>query len=168
MAIETSTNLDYLIIYLRLHLGDIDSSSYRFLDSWLRTSLVFSVKALQRWWNHRYLVSTDYNVSRNSNHTFLFPEPPIIQNSDEKSIVLMASIIIKGGSLESNSWNVGSWKDHEISYSNIEGNRAKTKSLMSDWEELTTMMTPPNKRLAQAKKGSLPGFLQNPFEINME
>ena len=167
MAIETSTNLDYLIPFLRLKLGDMDSDSYRYVDSWLRTSLVMSVKTLQRWWNHRYLVDTDYNVSRNSNYTFLFSSPPIIQNSDEEPILLMASIIIKSGSLESNSWDVGSWKDNEISYSNIEGSKSRTKSWAQDWEELTMLLTPPDKRLAQARKGSLPGFLENPFETKL-
>jgi len=165
MAIETVTNLDYLITSLRLHLGDIDSGNYKYTDAWLRTSLVTAVKNLQTWWNHRYLIDTDNNALRNPNvSTFLFPNPPVIQNSDEDPIILMASLIIKGGSLESNSWNVGSWKDHEISYSNIEGSRAKTDSRRNDWVALTMLLTPPTKKLARSKKGSLPGFNKNPFE----
>lgn len=164
MSIDTSTNLDYLITSLRLHLGDTDSSSYRYTDPWLRTAIVLSVKALQTWWNHKYLIDTNYDSYRNPHSDFLFPSPPIIQNSDEQPIVLMAAIIIKGGSLESNSWNIGSWKDHEIAYSNIEGNRAKLESFRRDWLSLTQLLKPPSDRLAWAKKGSLPGFNRNPFE----
>ena len=76
----------------------------------------------------------------------------------------MASIIIKEGSLEDNSWAVGSWRDAEIGYSNIEGNRSKMGSIQRDWEELTNMLKPPVKRLAQPRKGSLPGYKNNIYE----
>ena len=159
-----SSNLDYLIDSLRLHLGDI-SSPYRYADEWLRTSLVISVKALQRWWNYKYLIDDDDNVDRNDNYSdYLFSEPPIVERGDEKPIVLMASIIIKEGSLEDNSWAVGSWRDAEIGYSNIEGNRSKMGSIQRDWEELTNMLKPPVKRLAQPRKGSLPGYKNNIYE----
>lgn len=164
MAIEETTNLDYLIMDLRLHLGDTDDSAYRYTDDWLRTALVMSVKSLMRWWNYKYLLDTSYNVYRNENHIYLFAEPPIIEYGDEYPIVLMASIIIKEGSLEVNSWNVGSWRDAEIAYSNIEGNRAKTQSLQKDWDALEAVLKPPQKRLAQSKKGSLPGYIGNRYE----
>jgi len=164
MAIETETNLDYLIVDLRLHLGDTDATAYRYTDAWLRTSLVMSVKALMRWWNYKYLIDSDYNASRNSRITFLFPAPPTIEYGDEYPIVLMASIIIKEGSLENSSWNTGSWRDAEIAYSNIEGNKARTASLKQDWETLESILKPPQKRLAQSKKGSTPGYLGNTYE----
>ena len=167
MAIDTTTNLDYLITYLRLHLGDTDSTSYRYTDAWLRTAIVVSVKNLQVWWNHKYLINTDYNTYRNPNGAFLFPSPPIIQNSDEQPIILMSSMVIKGGSLESNSWTVGSWKDHEIAYSNIEGNKAKIESIRSDYTALTNLIKPPANRLAWTIKGCLPGFHENVFETKL-
>lgn len=163
MAIETVTNLDYLITDLRLHLGDI-TEPYRYTTDWLRTSLVMSVKALMRWWNYKYLIDTDYNALRNPRSTFLFPSPPLIEYGDEHPIVLMASIIIKEGSLEESAWNTGSWRDAEIAYSNIEGNKAKTTSLRQDWDTLESILKPPQKRLAQSKKGSTPGFLDNQYE----
>lgn len=159
MAITTPTNLDYLIDSLRLQLGDIDPLAYRYLDEWLRTSLVVGMKALQKWWNYKYLVDVDSNVYRNPNDpTFLFPEPPIVENADERPIVLMASIITKGGSLENNAWSVGSWRDAEIYYSNTEGSRAKESSLQKDIDELKSLLTPPNKKLARPLKGHLPGY----------
>lgn len=164
MAIETATNLDYLIPELRLHLGDTDETAYRYTDVWLRTSLVMSVKALMRWWNYKYLVDTDYNASRNPRIIFLFPEPPVIEHGDEYAIILMASIIIKEGSLEESAWSVGSWRDAEIAYSNIEGNKARTTSLKQDWATLESLLKPPQKRLAQSKKGSTPGYLTNRYE----
>lgn len=164
MPVDETTNLDYLIDPLRLHLGDTVAGSYRYTDEWLRTALIMSVKALQRWWDYKYLVDTDYDVYRNQHWTYLFPEPPVIEHGDEQPIILMASIIIKEGSLENNSWSVGSWKDAEIAYSNIEGNRAKVASIEADREALEDILKPPTKRLARTKKGSLPGYKDNLWE----
>lgn len=164
MAISTETNLDYLIDGLRLHLGDYEPSTYRYTDEWLRTALVLSVKTLMKWWNYKYLLDTDSNVERNGNYTFLFPSPPIVEQGDERAIILMASIIIKEGSLEDASWSIGSWRDAEIAYSNIEGSRAKQDSIKRDFEELSTIVRPPGKRLAQPSKGSLPGYIGNKYE----
>lgn len=165
MAITVSTDLDYLLDSLRLHLGDIDSTAYRYADDWLKTALVMSLKALQRWWNFRYTIDeADYSVDRNPNTTFPWPSPPEIQHADERPIVLMASIIIKEGSLQNNSWNVGSWRDAEIAYSNIQGSRNQEASLLGDWEELKSILTPPDKRLAQPEKMDLPGYLDNTRE----
>lgn len=166
MPIELSTNLDYLIDSLRLHLGDTNIDSYRYIDSWLRTALTLAVKNLQTWWNHKYLIDTDDNVYRNIHTIFLTGAPPIIQTCDERPIVLAASLIIKGGSLESNSWNVGSWKDNEIAHSNIEGSKAKIISYQRDWDELTSLLKPPTSKLAWIIKGGLPGFQNNQYEVN--
>ena len=164
MPVDETTNVDYLIDPLRLHLGDTTSGSYRYTDEWLRTSLIMSIKALQRWWDYKYLVDTNYDVYRNQHWNYLFSEPPVIEHGDEQPIILMASIIIKEGSLENNSWNVGSWKDAEIAYSNIEGNKAKVASIEADRKALEDMLKPPTKRLARTQKGSLPGYKKNIYE----
>lgn len=158
MSIPTSTSLDYLLPYLRLHLGDIDSTSYRYLDEWLRVALVQSVKELQRWWADKYLIDgSTYVVSRNSNWTYDYDSPPVIQHKDEEPIILMASLLIKGGSLEANSWNAGSWRDAEFSVSNIEGSRAKEASFKLDWDKLTEILTPPSKKLTFPFRASIYG-----------
>jgi len=161
-----TTTLDYLIMPLRLHLGDTDSSAYRYLDEWLLTALVLSVKTLQRWWNFRYLVADDEDVYRNPNSImdFQFAEPPVIQSSDERPIILMASIIIKNGSLENSAWNASTWRDAEIYYSNIEGAKQRESSISRDIKELESMLRPPVKRLAHTKKGHLPGYKDNPYD----
>jgi len=160
-----TTTVDYLLPELRLHLGDIDSSSYRYADEWLEVALEMGIKALGRWWNLKYIMDmSTHLVSRNSNITFILAEPPVIEMQDERPILLMASIIIKEGSLENNSWNAGSWKDAEISFSNLEGSRSKQLSLQKDWEELSMILSAPTRKLAQTVKGSLPGYKQNPFE----
>jgi hypothetical protein len=152
----TSSNLDYLITPLRLYIGDTSSTSYRYLDSWLRIALVQAVKDLQRWWGFKYLVDNDNNVYRNPDITFSYPETEgLIQDGDEKPIILMASIILKLGQLENSSWNTGSWKDAEISYSNIEGGKIKNESLRRDWEALTQLLKPPTKRLINFKRQSI-------------
>lgn len=152
MSIETPINLDYLIPVLRMQVGDTDSTAYRYLDSWLRTALITGVKAMQRWWGARYLVDdTTKEVTRNTTvYTFAYDEPPVIQDTDERPLILMCSILIKSGQLESNSWNVGSWKDAEIAVSNIEGSRAKEFGYRMDWDELQMYVLPPTKRLATA------------------
>lgn len=150
-----ASSIDYLIPILRLHIGDITSTSYRYMDEWLRIALLTSVKELQRWWSNKYLIDSDNNVYRNTNYLdFTLPESDgVIQDFDEKPIILLASIIIKKGELESTAW--GSWKDYEISYSNIEGSRSKSLGLERDWNELTSIMKPPIKRLARGRKQSI-------------
>lgn len=148
MAIETETSLDFLIPELRWRLGDTDSTSYRYLDSWLRVSLVSALKALQRWWRVRYLIDeTDYTVTRFESSTFTVDEPPVIQQSDETPIIIMAEILTKSGVLQSNSWLVGSWRDAEYAVSNIESGKLQDSSLKSAWNELLWYLKPPSKRL---------------------
>lgn len=147
------SNLSYLIPILRVKLWDVDPTQYRYTDEWLDVALVSAVKALQRWWNNRYLVdSTNTVVSRSPDYTFTFAEPPVIQSSDERIVILMASIIIKEGSLESSSWNTSTWRDAEYYVSNIEGGRLKESSLLKDWEELQSIIKPPQKRLSSGSR----------------
>lgn len=136
----------------RLHLGDINPASYRYIDDWLHVALESAVKALQRWWGDKYLFVEDgRHLIRNPNYTnFIEDEPPTIQDRDQRIIILMASILVKSGQLEANSWNVGSWKDAEIAVSNIETGRSKEFSMKLDWEELKSYLLPPTKRLAGA------------------
>lgn len=157
MPITTTTNIDYLIETLRFQLGDTDSAAYRYTDEWLRTALVTSVKAMQRWWRDRYLVdTTTYDVSRNPDYIFDFDEPNVIQDKDERPVILMASILVKSGQLEANSWGVGSWRDAEISVSNIESGRVKEFSLKMDWDELQGYISMPKKQLFGAVRLSIP------------
>lgn len=157
----SSSNLDYLIDDLRLHLYDIDSSSYRYEEDWLLTALVAAVKTLMPWWNDKYVIDENYDIQRNTEDSewtasdYRYSSPPILQRVDEKPIILMASIIIKKGTLENNAWDYGSWKDDEIAYSNIEGSKTKKESLKDDWNELTGILTPPTKKLAKTKKRDL-------------
>jgi hypothetical protein len=47
----------------------------------------------------------------------------------------------------------------------LESSRARGNILKSIWEELNALMKPPVKRLARTKKGDLPGYLNNKYEI---
>lgn len=161
-----TVNLSYLIPRLRLHIGDIDSTAYRHLDEWLRLALITSIESLQTWWNYKYLINEDDDVYRNTTRRFLHSEPPVVERGDIKPVILMAAIIIKTGDLENLSWNVGAWRDAEISYSNIEASRRKDVTIERDWRELTNILKPPQKRLASTYKGHLPGFTQNPYEYD--
>jgi len=162
------TNLDFLIEDLRIHLGDY-TSPYRYTDEMLMTTLVAAVKNLQRWWSRKYLINSDNDAERNPAwEAYAEADPPIIQTHDQRPIVLMASIIIKGGSLENSSWNLGHWKDAEISYSNVAGGKNKKDSYMADKAELEGILTPPSKKLKKSLKGSLPGFKNNDYETQRQ
>jgi len=128
------------------------------MDEWLASALLMSVKALMSKWKSRYLVTETNEVYRNTNQVFSQPEPPVIQNADERPIVLMASIIIKSGTAQNSAWTVASWRDREISYSNIEASRTRNSLLSNDWAELDSLFP---KRLAGAKKQGLPGWTNN-------
>ena len=143
------SNLSYLIPELRIKLWDIDPTQYRYTDEWLDVALVAAIKALQRWWSNKYLVdSTNTVVSRNTTITFVLDEPPVIESSDERVVVLMAGIVIKEGSLENSSWNTSTWRDAEYYVSNIEGGKMREGGIKRDWEELLSIMKPPQKRLS--------------------
>ncbi len=157
-GITSTTDLDYLIPSLRWKLGDIDSTSYRYLDEWLRVALVGALKLLQRWWGVRYVIDdTTYVVSRYSGSVYVFDEPPVIQQQDEQIIVLMAAILTKEGSLENASWSTGSWRDAEISVSNIEGSRVRESSLSKLWDELQFYIQSPMRRLMGIVRNDIPG-----------
>lgn len=148
-----ATDLNYLIPRLRLRLGDMNPASYRYLDEWLHAALIASVDALTRWWDDKYQIDENNRVY------------PNILRRDIQPIILMACIIVKSGSLENFSWNLGSWRDAEISFSNIEGGKGKQESLKRDWEELNKLLTSPNKKLALPVKGHLPGYVGNQEEF---
>jgi len=159
-------DLSSLIPYLRLSIGDITAGSYRYTTEWLTVALVAAVETLSNWWYNRYLVNTSDEVYRNTNVNFEYSEPPVLMIGDERPIVLMAGIILLEGSLENASWNIGSWRDAEIAYSNIESGKIRDRRLQRMWEELENLMVPPSKKLAYAIKGSLPGYKDNLHERN--
>lgn len=167
----TDTNLDYLLPMLRFKLGDIDNTNYRYLDEWLLLALVGAVEALSTRWNYKYLLEisgTTYDIIRNPHRQFIIPSPPLVQQGDERPIVLMASVLVKEGSMENASWSFGSWRDSEIAYSNIESSKAKDASLKKDIDELNSILGTPKERLAQPTKGSLPGYKGNIHEQDSE
>lgn len=160
-------NLNGLIPFVRLQIGDITPATYRYTNEWIQTSLILSVRILQRYWNFRYLIDDYDQVTRNPNTVFLFPESEgVIQKSDEYPIVLMAAIILLEGSLENNSYDAVSWKDYEISFSNLEKYRTKDAVLKRLTDILNAILVPPTKKLARAKAQPLIGYLNNQFERN--
>jgi hypothetical protein len=166
--ISTVTSLTDFLPYLRLEIGDTDSTAYRYLDEWLLRALQASVESLGGWWNFKYLIDESGEIIRNPNNdTFVLDEPTygIVEFQDKRPIVLMSAFITLKGTLENSAWNLGSWKDAEISFSNIESSRARSGTLKMIWDELTSLLLVPNKRLAHSKKGSLPGYKDNPYEV---
>lgn len=167
MAEETS-DLAYLLPSFRLTIGDTDQTAYRYLDEWLQVSLITAVKSLGRWWTYRYLVDASNKVYRNPAISFPEASPPIILFEDERPIILMASYILLEGSLENMAWNISSWRDAEISYTNLESGKIRDNRIERIWRELTSILTPPSKKLALPVKGSLPGYKNNRWERDTE
>jgi hypothetical protein len=151
-----SENVSYLLPYLRLKLGDTDPTAYRYLDTWLTLALVASISALSNWWGSKYIVDDTGTVTRNPANSFSVDESEgTIQKSDEWPIIIMAGIVVKEGSLENNAWDIGSWRDSEISYSNIQSGVLKDSSLKRDWQELLYYVKPPMRHLMGAKKSRI-------------
>jgi hypothetical protein len=165
----TSVSIDYLIDYVRVSVGDMNPLLYRYTDDWIETSLVLSIKTLQRYWQDKYVIDSNNMVTRNTNYQYwLFDESlGVIEGGDEPIITLMAAIIMLEGSLENSAWDAVSWRDAEISVSNLQSTSVRSANLKRLIDELFSMITPPTKRLAKAIKYSLPGYLQNYYEVSI-
>lgn len=176
--IATESGFDYLIGPLRAHLGDV-STPFQFSDGLLRRALVDSVRALTKRWQSRYVVtctgpyvtqsgvpfimsgvdySTWFAIRAVGGWSFPVAEPPTILVEDERPIILQASINIKRGILQKNALGFGSWRDDELSLSNVQGATSLRDSIKMDESELTDMLPPRGKKLAHPRKQSLVGF----------
>jgi hypothetical protein len=154
-----SVNIEYLIDSVRLELGDLVPESYRYLDEWILASLIASVRTLSRRWSSKYFVDSLGEVTRNSTTTtfeFTEAEQGIIQQKDERIIVIQASLILLQGSLESSAWNIGSWRDAELSVSNIASGDLRKDHIGSLRSELDSMIKPASKRLVNPIRTSYP------------
>ncbi|MFA7101541.1 MAG: hypothetical protein WC196_07480 [Bacilli bacterium] len=154
-----TTTLAYLIPQLRRQLSDY-TEPYAYTDVVLSGFLLDSIKALGNRWNNRYRVATvdsvpDLVVRNDNEYLFDFSEPPVIQYQDERAVVLQASILIKSGTKWSESGSAVSWRDEEISYSNLESARQRSSTLQDDIDELDKLFP---IKLAKAKYGRLKGW----------
>jgi hypothetical protein len=156
-----TVNIGYLVPELRLAIGDTDPTTYRYMSDWLKLSITLAIKALNRRWNHKYIIDSNGLVYRNPLATnFLYDEATygVIEASDEYLIILQASIIVLEGSLENSAWNFVSWKDAEMAFSNLESSRSRGDNLKRLIDELNSQIKFPTKKLAWTTKGSLPGY----------
>jgi hypothetical protein len=152
-------SVEYLLPTLRLRIGDIDETSYRYLDEWLLVSLIMALRSLERYWGSKYIVTEGGYVTRNDEYlNFEFEESEgVIQRKDEDIIVIKAALIVLEGSLENSAWSIGSWRDAEIAVSNIESGRLRTETLRALKAELDSLIKAPTKRLGN---GSRRGILR--------
>jgi len=161
-----TTTLDYLIPELRLKIGDF-TEPYRYLDQWLIVALNLGAKKLQRYNKSKYLIDSSNLVSRNPNSLMFSTDEAtegVIEKKDEYIFIVMAAFIILEGSLENSAWTTTSWRDAEISFSNLESGRLKEGGLERMMKELDDLLLAPTKRLATPEKQSLPGYLNNDYE----
>lgn len=151
------TDVTYLIPQLRLKIGDITPASYRYLDEWLEVALSSAIRGLERYWGSKYKISDAGVVTRNADYTqFEFPESEgLIQKKDEDIIVIKAALITLEGSLENSAWTMGSWKDAEISYSNIQSGNIRGDTLKRLQAQLDALIKPPSKRLTRGYRATI-------------
>ena len=149
-----TTTLYYLIDDFRIHLGDY-TEPYSYSDTVVLQVLNMACKYLKKKWGNRYTIDSAGLVSRNSLVTFNDAEPPVIEVADEVAFILQASIILKSADIRNSIWDIGSWRDDEISFSNIASSNAYERSLMHDIDALKYFL---EHRLFAGSKQSLPGF----------
>jgi len=154
MAILVATDLDFLIDDLRFYLGDV-TLPYRYANTHLRHGLVMACKALMKKWRNRYSINASYVISRSPTAEFYELTPPIIERADETAFILQGSIIIKTAALQDTSWDIASWRDDEVAYSNIAGGAALKQSLNNDIAALAEFL---RRRLFGSSRQGLPGF----------
>jgi hypothetical protein len=163
--------LDYLIQEVRVNIGDF-IAPYRYIDAWILAALNLAAKKFQRYNKSKYLINADGELYRNTDSYLQFSTEEsvegIIEKKDEAVIILMASIIMLEGSLENSAYSTSSWKDNEISFSNIEGGRMKDSNLKRLIDELDKLVLSPTRRLAVTDKQSLPGYKNNEYESKGE
>ena len=156
-----TTTLAYLIPQFRRHLSDY-TIPYTYDDATLSGFLFDSIKALGHRWNNKYFVATVDSISdliiRNTNNTFEFSEPPVIQSQDERAIILQASVIIKSSTKWSESGSAVNWRDEEIAYSNVQSARQRSSTLDDDIKELNELFP---VKLAQTQYGRLYGWTRD-------
>jgi hypothetical protein len=159
-------DLTNLIPMVRLKIGDTDPDSYRYTDEWIELSMKAGVQSLGLWMNYKYLLDENDDVIRNPNKSYNFDVATygVIEPGDNILIVLMASYILLEGSFENSAWDLVSWKDAEISYSNLQSGKHRNDNLNRMWAEIEAYLLPPTKKLAFSKKSHLQGFRRNRYE----
>lgn len=160
----TQTDLDFLIPFVRFHMGDLETR--RYTTDTIRTALIYGFKLLQRRMNNKYLIDVNNTtVTRNTAMSYYFKEdaPPVIESRDQAAFILQASILLKSGIMQDSSWQVAAWRDDEISYSNLQADRSRRLGLDRDREMLEEFF---KLRLFAGRRQALPGFHMpvNPFE----
>jgi len=154
-----TTTLGYLIPQLRRQLSDY-TEPYSYTDVVLSGFLLDSIKALGNRWNNRYRVATvdsvpDLTIRSTNNYLFDYSEPPVIQYQDERAVILQSSILIKSSTKWSESGSAVTWKDDEVSYSNLGSAKQRSSTLNDDISELDKLFP---IKLAKARTGRLYGW----------
>jgi len=148
------SDLATLVGSLRNYLGDSDTP-YRFDAEELETSLDTALYMLLRRLNFKYTMDTSGTITRTSGATFKVDSPPVVEFADQAAIIIQAAIITKSASAWDSSWDVASWKDDEISYSNIQGARSKDQSIATDLQLLEDVL---KRRLLLGRVSQMMGF----------
>ena len=180
MFITYPLNVDYLMLDVRMRIGDLDATRYS--ASIVRSAIIGGVKMLQRRWGLRYLIFDENavvpNVSapegflpvsiggaikyvasglanndvyRNPDLEYAYGSYPIISQEDEYVVVLAASIILRTSQLTSSAETFQIWSDGEYSCSNASKAKALSGLVDSDIAELDRLF---KSRLRGAGRGS--------------
>ena len=168
MITVQNSDLEYLVPRVRLIVGDLEGQ--RYTDEQIQLALISSFIGLQAWWDYKYkyklLTSgsnyytiTGFIIDRVIGEIYYTDDG--LDSKDEHAVVIYAAIILLSGYLENNAWNLGAWKDHEISVSNVEGGRALREKLNKLYEELYSLYKPPSKQFGRSKSQGMGGYIYN-------
>lgn len=159
-----STNLDYLLIPLRLHIGDPNST--QFSDPILLTALVNGVKMLASRWSNKYQIYASgidatcigytpnvNDVYRRCTYTFATNSPPIVEQQDEIAITLAAAILLRRSTITSSMSAFSNWATPDLSYSNVQSSRTLLDMLKADQDMLDAFF---KGKLGKIQKQVLP------------
>jgi len=157
--ITTPTNLDYLISFVRVRMGDIYSPP-QYSEPFIRTALVNAIPSLSQKWTWRYFIYTtslnrggnlvetpagiveltplpnEYDIVRNPAATFTMSPPPVVEQNDEAIIVLAATILLRRALIASSTAVFSNWSTPDFSYSNVASAKTMLEALASEQQEL--------------------------------
>ena len=148
--VETESNIDYLIPYLQMMIGDIAGTQYS--ESVYRTALIAGARILSKPLGNKYIVLDDNVIRNTTDYTFDSTEP-YIDNVDEVGFLYAAIVVLRNIPLAGSSAFIGTWSTPDLSLSNVQGNKSYLDLLTAARKDLVDFL---KMRLGRSQKSFLP------------
>ena len=148
--VETESNVDYLIPYLQMMIGDLTGTQYS--EAVYRTALIAGARILSKPLGNKYIVLDD-NVTRNTVEFTFDTTEPYIENQDEVGFLYAAIVVLRNIPLAGSSAFIGTWSTPDLSLSNVQGNKSYLDLLVAARKDLADFL---KMRLGRSQKSFLP------------